>query len=142
MGVNYTQICMIGICFDDVVTETSPPQYEQQARYDTQTGKVDHYEQVLIKQPEKVYQADGLLEDEFEYLVSSLEEKYNNLLVFTDWDNLKIYVGKSIGNTVDFGRADLLKGSFDLPKIISVFNELQETFSTEDVCLYLLSDAG
>lgn len=146
MGVNYSQTCILGWVFDsdDVEREVSPAKYEQQARYDTKTGEVSHYDNVLVKARDYALELAGEKADCIWELSEAVAKKFG-LQCATDEDTF--YIGIKLGEQTDYGRADLLDDTVcldDLALSINRLRELQGDIAGDDteIALHFIASVG
>lgn len=135
MGVNYTQNCILGFVIkaEDLLVELSPEISEEQPRYDTRTGKVSHYENVVMKQAETVYRFENLEDDWMPELVESISNKYPHLYCGyntndPEYDTPYIYIGYQLGESNDNGNNELLDGEISLEELEVMKNNIIKQF--------------
>ncbi len=146
MGVNYSQLCIVGISIDmaDTKNVVSEAVYDFQPRYNPNTGKETHKEKVLVRSAVEEYSALGIKELGFYDLWESLQKQYPDLHVHLDNDNYCLVVGKSIGSSRDYGNADLLEDEVSIEDVIKTVHELVETLDVEpdDIGIHFCSNVG
>jgi hypothetical protein len=148
MGVNYNQTCILGWAFErnDVEREVRPAEYEQQARYNTKTGEVSHYDNVLVKARDYVLELAGEKADCLWELSEAVASKFD-LQCAMDHDEDTFYIGIKLGEKTNYGRADLLNGTVcmvDLAPGINRLRELQEEIAGDDpaIALHFIGSVG
>ena len=134
MGINYSQSCILGWEFtrEQVEKEISPAEYSEQPRFDTKTGTETHKEKVLVKERDYIFECAGIQNEELWYLAEQVAERHGLRSVC---DDESFYIGISLGDREDFGRADLLEGDVQLDRLAVHLNRLkdmQEDIGTPD----------
>lgn len=136
MGFNYTQHCIFGfkLKVEDLLVELSPEVSENQPRYDTKTGKISHYEKVIIKKAQKVYRFEDIEDDWIPEFVELINEKYPGLSCSyntdnADFDTPYIYIGCNIGSmNDDWSRHKFLEGEVSIEQLLEMKNKISEYF--------------
>lgn len=146
MSVNYNQSCILGICLEceNLLKVTQPEKSEMQNRYDPKTGVVTHQEKVIIKQEESIY-VFGEHKAWYIYDLGYSITKNNDLDFVADEEQNLLYIGYKIGETTDFGRADLLEGSFtfnDLYKLVQKLDIQYDFIEADDVEIHFVTHVG
>lgn len=146
MGVNYTQHCILGYGGDleDYKVVIEDKQYEKQPRYDTKTGEISHYENVLVKNEESHYKLFGC-ENEYGYeLLEDLSRKYKLNVGFDFYNAADFAIGYHLGDGKDCGRVDLIEGVVDVDWVVEKRKELADILncSVEDIKIHFLSNVG
>lgn len=146
MGVYFKQHAILGfeIKHKDSKVIISDAVYEEQARYDTKTGKQTHTEKVLVKEAEYKYVYRDLEEECFYYLANKLEDKYKeySFISVIDIDD-SILVGFNLNEKqLDYGRACLLETEIDFDDLLDRTYALMNIFPDEKISLIFRSTAG
>lgn len=134
MGVDYVQNCVFGffIEVEDLLVELSPEITEEQPRYDTRTGKVSHYENVVVKQSEEVYRFEDLEDEEIHILANLIYKKYPDLECHVgsddDYRPSGIYIGYNLGDGDNDWGTRLLDGEVSIDELLNMKNSLANNF--------------
>ena len=134
MGVDYVQNCIFGFAVkaEDLLVELSPEITEKQPRYDTRTGKVSHYENVVVKQSEEVYRFEDLEDEGIHTLANLIYKKYPDLECHVgsddDYRPSGIYIGYKLGCRENDWGACLLDGEVSMDELLNMKNSLVEKF--------------
>lgn len=143
MGVNFTQYAMIGWKFDvgNIKTEVVPPIYEDQARYDTRTGKPIASNRVLVKYGQYEYKLFDCTSDDPYYLCEEIRDKYN---LDCECVNGTVYIGKFIGEREDYGRVELLEDEISVNSLADIVEDFTRyiEFVDESPSLIFFSQVG
>lgn len=148
MSYSYYQYCILGfgIPASELEIEISPIETEDQPRYDTKTGKISHYETVVIKSGESVYRFQDLEAEHPSELAEEIEIKYPNLIAKYqngEYGNAMdfLYIGFEVGEQTDVGSINLIDGSLSLRDLSEIENQLIEMFPRyrNEIKLHLFS---
>lgn len=150
MGVDYSQLCMVGfrVSDEELLQTREDPVYEMQPRYNTKTGEKTHEEKVLVKEAEEVYSFFGYEECNINELCEILYKPLKDvgLDVKRDgggyYDVTGLVIGISIGDYEDFGRIDMLEGSISLEKIQEIADKIKKVFPNQEISIEFLSYVG
>ncbi len=131
MGTNYYQQCIIGVHFteEELKKITSPAVFEKQPRYNTRTGKIDHYETILVKNEEYHYSFMG---NDF-YDLEDIELFINGLdvLVTSKNENTHLYIGQYIYGHVDYGRVELIETEISADSFIKTVESVSNLLKVD-----------
>ena len=138
MGVNYYQYGIVGFTTTqgDCKKVISPAQYKEEDRYDTKTGNKTHTENILVKHEESIYKLEG---EEFTDFWDILDS--NNFDTIYDNQGDVLFVGKAL-YTEDYGKVNLLEGSYSLQDLKNMFEEVQEQFPNRIIGLHFTNHIG
>lgn len=142
MGWNIKQHMVVGVELevDDIEVEVSPEIVEQQARYNTRTGEITHYETVVVKRRETTYRFLDKDFDDLEDLWGICEEL--GLQCHIDWSDNLVVIGKDVFTTDDLGRVDLCVGSTGLEHLTKMFDEVSAILPGYNIELVSTYTAG
>lgn len=151
MGTNFTQYAIVGfkVSINDLKEVLSEKITEKQPRYNTKTGKIDKYEEVVVKEETCVYKLFGYT-FESTWEVHEIAEQICNDFVYEDddligvshFDGDDLYIGVSLGDTNDLGRVELLEGEMSLEEITRAFEVAKRGLPGYDIKLYFVGRVG
>ena len=144
MGVNYDQYCLVGIEVEEESCRKvlKPAEYETQNRYNPRTGEVTHQEKVLVREEEYVYEFNGKEYDDYFYSFVESVASENDLRCAVDQESGFGVVGFSLGDSTDYGRADLLTGSESIKRVLDLVDRLKEIFPDHEVSIHFVTNVG
>lgn len=142
MGTNYEQQCIVGFMLGDDEAKhiLSPAVYEEQARYNTRTGKQTHTEKVLVKEEDYVYRFGDCEGYDLYDLGNTIANKHN--VDFFHDDDGYLFIGKFVGETNDYGRVDLLEDTVSFSLLQSLREDVQDIFKDQCIELHFVTSVG
>lgn len=156
MGVNFYQHCVFGIAVDPTEIVLGEEIYKEEPRYDTKTGKQTHTEKILVKTKETKYEikiGDKVIETdepvyspEIHEYIKQLNEsaKYHYLLKCIEDQHNIYYIGFSLGEVVNYGRADLLDDTIGYSLLQNYADQLVRMLGInhDDISLHFFAESG